>query len=160
MSRREYVLLYAPIFVIGVCFVILGTLYTIFPELLEHTPVSFETRGPIHHLWHYLLLLGGFGLVIGIWIRHLQTENWALWICGGVVMLNFVALIAEDIANNSTVELSGMDAAARIVVLLTVVLRLYAINVANPKIARELSGSEGINLQFSREKKEGGDRGR
>lgn len=75
-------------------------------------------------------------------------------------MLNFVALIAEDIANNSTVELSGMDAAARIVVLLTVVLRLYAINVANPKIARELSGSEGINLQFSREKKEGGDRGR
>lgn len=160
MSRREYVILYAPVFVIGVCFVILGTLFTVFPPLLNHSPVSFENRGPIHHLWHYLLLVGGFGLMLGIWYRHLQTENWALWVCAGVVTLNFVALIAKDIATQSTAGLSGMDAAARVVLLLTLGIRLFAINVLNPRIARELSGSEGIAARFAREEKEGGDRGR
>ena len=160
MTRKEYVLLYAPIFAIGVCFVILGSLYTAFPNLLVHSPVSFETRGSIHHLWHYTILVGGFALTIGVWQRHLMAEVVGLWACGLVILLNLVALFAEDVSTGSDTELSGMDAASRIVLLLTIGLRLYAILVVNPRITRDLSGESGRAAQLSRQTKEEGDRGR
>ncbi len=160
MTRRDYVFLHAPTFVIGVLLVLLGSLYTIFPELLAHSPVSFENRGPVHHLWHYLLLTGGFALAGGVWQRSLQLQVFGLWSSSLVILLNFVASAADAISAGSTVELSGMDMALRIMVLAILALRLYVVAVANPRIARELSGAEGAAPQFERQTKEAGDRGR
>lgn len=140
MSRREYLFLHAPLFCLGVVFVTLGTVFTVFPQALEHSPVSFETRGPIHHIWHYAVLMGGLALTLGLWFRHIRTEIAGLWACGLVVILNLIALVAEDIATPDRPPLSGIDAAARIAILSAIAARLYVLLRLNPQIERELHG--------------------
>lgn len=51
-----------------VCLFVVAIVFTIFPEALEHSPVSFETRGVLHHIWHYALLFGALLVLIGLFL--------------------------------------------------------------------------------------------
>jgi len=140
MTTREYLLLRAPLFALGIAYTILGTLFTIFPDLLNHSPVAFENRGPIHHLWHYTILIGGFALAIGIYIRNVRVEVMGLWGVGLAVLLNFMALVFEEVSGSDSDALSGVTGATRLAVLAAIAARLYVVLRVNPQIERDLHG--------------------
>ena len=114
------------VLVLAWTFALLGTAFTISPEFLEHSPIGFEQRGVVHHGFHYLILIGGFTLLIGIWSRDPLLEVLGLWGCGLPVALNLAALLtAENLANES-----GIDIALRVVLLALVIDRLLDLREA------------------------------
>lgn len=106
---------------LGATFAVLGTLFTLFPEFLEHSPIGFEKRGIVHHGWHYLILLGGFSLVLGVWLRDRALEAFGLVACGFPVLLNLVAIFT---ATDDFRDTSGIDIALRLVVICAALARL------------------------------------
>ncbi len=63
--RGRTVLLLHPIELpIVACLLLVAVIFGIAPDTLEHTAVSFEQRGIIHHVWHWVLLLGGAVLTL------------------------------------------------------------------------------------------------
>lgn len=115
---------------IGATYSILGTLFTISPELLEHSPVGFETRGILHHVFHYLILIGGLALTLAVSIRDRVMEIAGLVACGVPTLLNLLALAtadAESIGVSLNESVSGMDIAVRLIVLAVIAGRLVEI---------------------------------
>lgn len=109
-----------PLLALAVVFVVLGTAFTLAPEFLEHSPVGFEARGVVHHAWHYLVLMGGLSLLIGVLMRDRVFEAMGLVGCGATIVLNLAALLTTV----STADVSGMDIASRVVVLSVIMARL------------------------------------
>ena len=112
---------------LGVVFTALGTLFTFSPELLEHSPVGFEARGVIHHIWHYTVLIGGMALVIGVWLRDDLIEALGLAACGLAVLLNTLSISTADydsIGTSFNTGASGIDIALRVIILVGVIVRL------------------------------------
>lgn len=115
---------------LGVAFVILGTVFTLFPSTLEHSPIGFERRGGVHHAWHYAILFGGLALLIGLMLRDRLFEVGGLVLCGSAVALNLAAAITagdESFRPGVNVAVSGFGIALRIVVLAWIVLWLIDI---------------------------------
>lgn len=113
-----------PWFALGAVFTVLGTVFTLSPEFLSHSPVGFESRGFVHHVFfHYMIWLGGAALVLGISSRDSVFEVLGLVGCLIPTTLNLAAILsAEDIENTS-----GFDIALRVVVIAFVIARLNEI---------------------------------
>jgi len=112
---------------LGITFVTLGSVFTISPELLEHSPVGFEQRGAVHHIWHYMILIGGLSLLIGLLMPDRAFERIGLVGCGLPVLLNLAAaMLADDESFNTSLSpsVSGIGIALRVVVLALIVVRL------------------------------------
>lgn len=113
--------------VLAIAFVILGTVFTLWPTTLEHSPVGFENRSGVHHAWHYAILIGGLALLIGLTIRDWVFEITGLVLCGAAVALNLVAFVTagdEQFASAVNTSVPGFGVALRFVVLAWIVLRL------------------------------------
>lgn len=105
-------------------------LFTAFPEALEHTPVSFETRGIIHHLFHYSLLIGGALSVIGLFLcgrLALPVEFVGLLLLAVALALNLTALVSAELNPEDTPPLSGLVVALRLAVLGGIGVRMFII---------------------------------
>lgn len=115
-----------------VCVLAVAAVFTVFPAALEHTPVSFETRGLIHHLgFHYLLLCGAAFNLAG---RVMHRPAVSLWMqFAGLAMiltalaLNLTALVAGELDGSGTEPLGGLDVATRVALMIGIGVRLYII---------------------------------
>ena len=107
-------------------FVVLGTVFTLSPEFLEHSPIGFEKRGAVHHVWHYMILIGGLTLLFGLLTEDRVLEALGLVGCGAPVLLNLVAsLTAEDESLSGPLSAaSGIDIVVRLAVLGLIAARL------------------------------------
>ena len=132
---------------ITLALLVVAVVFLIFPEALEHTAVSFETRGPAHHLlFHYPLLFGAAFTLAGLLIeggRVLMTdltvaellEITGLTLMMGAVAVNFIALIA------SGAELNGLVIAARCGMLAGFAVRLYIL-IVRPSVTVRAASDE------------------
>lgn len=116
---------------------LVSVVFTISPDTLQHTPISFETRGFIHHTWHYSLMLGSLLGVVGMfWTnpRRLQAELAGLFILMGALTMNLIALVAFAVSPSSDAEEpSGLGMAIRAGVILGLAVRAYIV-VAQPVV--------------------------
>lgn len=113
--------------VLATGFVILGTVFTLWPTTLEHSPVGFEKRGGVHHAWHYAILIGGLALGIGLALYDRLLEIAGLVLCGAAVLLNLAASLTagdESFSGGVNASVSGFGITLRIVVFAWIVLRL------------------------------------
>lgn len=104
------------------CLFAVTVVFTFWPEALEHTPLSFEARGAIHHVWHYAALAASLLTLVGMFSAQrwrLKAELIGLIGLIGVVGVNLVAFVAA-----STVETpNGLDLAFRLGILLGFTVR-------------------------------------
>ncbi len=129
-SLRRVLLLHPFELPLAVCVLAIAVVFTVFPDVLEHSPISFETRGALHHVWHYLLLLGGALTVTGLFAagpRCLVIELAGLTLLLMCLLLNFTALIAGEIDGSNIEALSGLDAALRVAAMTAVAVRMWII---------------------------------
>lgn len=105
---------------------VVAIIFTLSPQTLEHSPIGFETRGIIHHLWHYALLLPG--AVLNLVGRFTRERAWGLALEGiglalllGAVSLNFSAIMTAGS------PLGGFGIVLRIALMVGIVVRLFII---------------------------------
>ncbi len=119
------------ILILGFTFMVLGSLFTLSPELLSHSPVGFERRGVVHHIWHYVVLIGGLSIVIGVQTHDRPFEVAGLIGCGAAVLLNLAASATAgdgaSLTGGVNPSISGFGVALRVIVLAWIVLRVVEI---------------------------------
>ncbi len=119
-------LLYPLQFPLVLALFLVSAVFTAWPEALEHSPISFETRGFVHHIWHYTLLVGAALVLVGmLWNnrRRLQVELSGLFLLIGAMGMNFLA-----VATASGPEApNGLTIAVRFGVIAGLVLRAWII---------------------------------
>lgn len=110
---------------------VLSVVFTVAPETLNHTPISFETRGVVHHIWHYYILLPGALLAtVGMFVTHrrrLQVELSGLSLLAGALAMNLVAVIAEAVNTPAEEASSGLGMALRAAVVVGLLARAYTV---------------------------------
>lgn len=119
---RTVLLLHPVELPVAVCLFVIAAVFTLAPETLGHTAVSFERRGIVHHLWHYALLFGSALTVIGLLVdarRALLAEFAGVVLLAVVLAVNLIALIAEGD------PVSGMALATRGGLLLGLLVRAW-----------------------------------
>lgn len=102
--------------------------FTFWPEVLEHDPVAFETRGLVHHGFHYLLLSGSALTLAGMMSagpRRLKVELVGLCFLAGALLMNMVALIAH--ATTPEGDLSGLMFALELAGIVGLVIRGFIV---------------------------------
>lgn len=107
---------------------VVSILFTIWPESLEHAPVSFEERGVVHHVWHYSLLVGAVISVAGLVVQSRRRTLWeilGLVLLASAVALNLIAVIADGVTDGVAPSLGGWDVALRFGILTGLILRIY-----------------------------------
>jgi len=105
---------------LAVVFVILGTLFTLFPEFLSHSVIGVAERGTVHHIWHGMILLGGLALMIGLILPDRVFEAVGLIGCG----VPTVAALAGTLTAGPLASASGITIALQLVVLSLIGSRL------------------------------------
>ena len=129
-TLRRVILLHPFELPLAVSVLAIAIVFTAFPDVLEHSPINFESRGIIHHIWHYSLLAGGALTVTGLFAvgpRCLVLELAGLTLLLMCLLLNFTALIAGEIAGASTATFSGLDAALRVAAMTAIAVRMWII---------------------------------
>ncbi|MCA1571717.1 MAG: hypothetical protein LC798_15665 [Chloroflexi bacterium] len=109
---------------------IIAIVFTVLPDVLEHSPVGFETRGIIHHVWHYALLLGAALNLIGRFAKGavaLTLQGVGLALLLGCLLLNLSALVTAEIAGSAAEPLSGLSVALRVALIVGICVRLFII---------------------------------
>ncbi len=104
--------------------------FTIWPDALQHTPISFETQGLIHHIWHYSLMLGSLLVLIGLfWTspKRLTVELIGLFVLMGALVMNMIALVAFAFSPADGEDPSGLGMAIRIGVIVGLGVRAYIV---------------------------------
>ncbi len=94
-----------------------SVVFTIWPDALQHSPISFEKQGLVHHIWHYSLMLGALLVLIGLfWTspRRLTVELVGLFALIGALMMNIIAIVALAIMPGTAEEPSGLGMALRV----------------------------------------------
>lgn len=125
------VLLLNPVVPLVVSVFLIAVVFTIWPEALEHAPISFERRGVIHHIWHYSLLGGSILALYGMFsanLRRLQFEFVGLLMLTTALAMNLVAQVATLIdegsaAGGEAAGVTGLGLALRAGVIVTLALR-------------------------------------
>lgn len=113
-----------------------SVVFTVFPEALEHTPISFETRGIIHHAWHYLILASSASAAAGLMAMgnggQKHALHWAprarlMGLIGIMVslLLNLIAVVSDDLSGGPPA--GGLDLALRAAVVVFLGIRVYQI---------------------------------
>ncbi len=104
--------------------------FTIWPDALQHTPISFETQGLIHHIWHYSLMLGSLLVLVGLfWTspKRLTVELVGLFVLMGALLMNMIALVAFAFSPADGEDPSGLGMAIRIGVIVGLGVRAYIV---------------------------------
>ena len=109
--------------ILGLAFVVLGTAFTVFPDLLDHTAVGFEQRGILHHVWHAVVWLGGYALLTGVFMRDPVVTAVGMGLCGVAVVWNLAAILSHAGA-----DVLALDIALRVVVICAVLACLVDIS--------------------------------
>ncbi len=108
----------------------LSVVFTVAPETLDHTPISFETRGVVHHVWHYTLLAGSLLATVGMFVVHrrrLQIELSGLCLLTGALAMNLMVLIAEAMTTVADEAPTGLGMALRAAVIIGLLIRAYTV---------------------------------
>lgn len=125
-SPRNVLLLQPFQLFLVVALVAVSVVFTIWPEVLEHSPVSFEKRGVVHHGWHYLLLAGSLITLAGMLsasVRRLRLELVGVCLLVGALGVNLVAVLDDPGASN----VSGLGVALRVAAILGLTTRAYIV---------------------------------
>ena len=138
-SPRSAILL-NPAVLIVMSILVAAAIFTIWPEALEHSPISFEKRGVVHHIWHYALLGGSVLALYGMFsasLRRLQFEFAGLVLLVTAVAMNFVAqvsrLMDQGAASAGEDGVTGFGLCLRVGVIATLALRAWVL-VAEPVV--------------------------
>lgn len=86
------------LFPLSVSLTTVALVFTFWPDALDHSPIAFETRGFVHHAWHYALLAGAALTLLGIlWRgrRQIFIELSGVAILIAVLSMNLLALVAQ-----------------------------------------------------------------
>lgn len=141
--RVRPVMIYPAEIVLGAILFCVAVTFTIFPAVLEHSPTGFETRGLIHHLWHYVLLSSS-GLVLVAHYYHGRFGAYAprlrlLGLIGlmAALIVNLAAVIVADF-QSPPIEAGGIDIGLRVAAIIFLIVRVQAI-VRPPRISIEAS---------------------
>lgn len=125
----------AALFVIAVTF-------TITPATLDHSPVAFETRGLVHHGFHYGLLAGALLGLAGALTTN-KRGNWlelvGLILVTAAIVMNLTALIADSTHPDGE-ALSGVGLALRVGAIVQLGVRIWILvtrPTAEINVARE-----------------------
>lgn len=140
---RRVALLHPFEFPTVLCLLLLTIVFTVSPGTLEHSPVSFETRGIVHHVWHYTLLFGSVfafaGLVIERRVGSIEVglilELIGITLLLAALAMNFTALALGD---EEGPVLSGLGAAVRVGVMAGFATRMWII-AARPTVTMRAS---------------------
>lgn len=136
-SLRRVALLHPIELPLVVCLLLVAVVFTVFPQALEHAPVSFEQRGLVHHAWHYSLLMGAGLAAFGLFTcdirrgRLVQVAGFTLLVAA--LAMNLVALIAAETSGDPRVDLSGLTIAIRVALIIGLLTRMW-ITAAQPTI--------------------------
>lgn len=123
-------------FPIALTLFLVAVVFTLFPEVLEHTAISFEQRGVIHHWgFHYPLLFGSAAMVAGL-LMH-PPPGFIMEFAGLVLvflalMLNLTAMLADELAGGEP-DASGLGIAIRAALMIGIATRAWII-VKRPTI--------------------------
>lgn len=142
-ARARVVLLSQSTFPILVCLVIVAVIFTITPEALDHSPVAFETRGLVHHIWHYGLLIGSLAALGGALTtdrRGLTIELVGLVLVVIALAFNLTTLIADSVGPDSE-PLRGVGIALRAGAMLQLVVRVWIL-VVRPTASIEVGRTD------------------
>jgi hypothetical protein len=108
-----------------------SVVFTVWPAALQHSPIGgFETQGPVHHIWHYVLMLGALLILVGMFwanTRRLTVELIGLSVLVGALMMNLIAVVALALDPGSGEEPSGLGMTIRVGVVLGLTVRAYII---------------------------------
>ncbi len=101
--------------------------FTLSPEALSHSPVSFETRGIIHHVWHYTLLGGTLlGLIGAVIVDRRSMELVGLILVEAALALNLIAIVTFEIAGVGPGDAaSGLGIAMRVGVMAQIATSIW-----------------------------------
>ncbi len=123
--RGRTVLLLHPIELpIVACILLVAVAFTLAPDTLEHTAVSFEQRGIVHHAWHYTLLSGAVLTLVGL----LTQSRIAFRVEFAGLMLLIIAFAVNLIAvMTSGDEISGLALATRCGMLIGLGVRAWIV---------------------------------
>ncbi len=128
-SPRAVALLQPVLVPIILATLVVSIVFTIAPETLNHSPISFENRGIIHHIWHYALLAGSLLATAGLFVVHrrrLQIELSGLCLLIGVFTMNLVALISGSFDPTEDPP-SGFGMAIRAGIIVGFLIRAYTL---------------------------------
>jgi hypothetical protein len=121
---------------------VVALVFSVWPETLEHAPISFEQRGIVHHIWHYTLLVSTMGILWGMFAassRRLQIELAGLCLLTGCVGLNLTAILFDAVDHHGT-DVAGFGIGLRAGFLLALAVRAWSI-VREPLV--DLSSTDG-----------------
>ncbi len=107
-----------------------SVVFTIWPDALQHSPISFETQGLVHHTWHYSLMLGSLLVLVGLfWTspRRLTVELVGLCVLMGALVMNLIAVVAFAFSPEDGEEPSGLGMAIRVGIILGLGVRAYIV---------------------------------
>lgn len=126
---------------------VVSLVFTFWPEVLEHSPLSFETLGIVHHLWHYALLLGSaltlYGM-LSVRRRRLKAELIGLITLIGCLAINVTAMVADALGDApNDASLTGLGLAVRVGILLGFLVRAYIVATEPTVDLRETTTSVG-----------------
>jgi membrane-associated HD superfamily phosphohydrolase len=106
---------------------IVSVIFTVWPQALEHSAISFEQRGIVHHVWHYTLLAASATTLVGMFSagrRRLQVELIGLCLLVGALGMNLTATVADALSTpTEDASLSGIGVATRVAAILGLALR-------------------------------------
>lgn len=127
---------------LALCLALVAITFTLWPEALEHSPISFERRGIVHHAWHYSLLAGSLILLFGMFYagrRRLAFELGGLIIVWGVLALNFTALLSgttvliDPPGQQDILRGTGLGMGLRLAILSGLAIRIWIV-VTEPTV--------------------------
>ncbi len=99
----------------------LAVVFTVAPEALDHAPISFETRGVIHHIWHYGLMAGSLLTLAGLLSGRDKIEFAGLLVLIVVIAENLIAVVSD------TGPVLGLTIAYRSALLTGLAIRAYTL---------------------------------
>jgi hypothetical protein len=131
---------------------IVAVVFTIWPDVLEHSPIAFETRGVIHHVWHYALMIGAAMTLIGefgAFRKALVVEMVGVSLLTSAVAMNLAAMVVAAMTLESQGHFeggggapSGLGMALRAGVVAMYLIRTWVL-VYQPIVRVQVTDPEG-----------------
>lgn len=124
---------------------VVAVIFTVWPEALEHAPVGFETRGIVHHAWHYMLLFGSGAMLAGVVIPDVRAELAGLALTISMATMNLTALLSDSLSGDPsavTTAVAGYGIGLRVGLVVGLSLRLWVLTT-QLRVGRRLRELDG-----------------